>query len=433
MAVMPSAEIRAEFAKDPDVCDMALIYAGAVDRPVWTKDQLKPYVAHTYADGRQSWFFDSFMFVEFTTSKANGASFATKYNNGRAARRADWEKLLHLQMGDESQNACYALNELIGDLKPQLGTPESKHTVVFTMPIAVYQFQNWGELDGKPLDFNNMEDRIAAQKWYIDQLLDLWNEMNYDNLDMIGFYWVDEFISEDNYFTDTVAKAISEYLHEKGLKLYWIPYYFSNPNALKWKSYGFDLCLLQPNYMFKLNGAYPAMAKLYDAIAQAKNYGMGLEVEFEADAIYGDGDAYADNRVRYNRLVDYLDKFDSRGAFDVASVSWYSGTRGLLDMSLSDHPKNVEMMDRMASIVEERHSRMWKVAGVDDVISDSPASKIIAIAGPGEIMIKDDCPDAAVYTVGGVKVASGAGRHNVAPGLYIVSDMCGNTQKLAVK
>lgn len=288
--MLPAVVAKAEFAKDPDVCDMALIYAGAVDRPVWTKTQLEPYVAHTYADGRRSWFFDSFLFIEFTTSKANGASFANKYNNGRAAKKSDWEKLLHWQMGDESHNACYALNELIGELKPALGTPSAKHTVVFTMPIAVTDFSNWGELNGKQLDFKNLDDRIAAQKWYIDRLLDLWDTVNYENLDLIGFYWVDEFIVEETYNTRAVSQAISAYLHEKGLKLYWIPYNFNNPTNKDWALNGVDLCMLQPNYMFKLNGAYPTLTKLHDAITYAKGRGMGLEVEFEADALYGDGD-----------------------------------------------------------------------------------------------------------------------------------------------
>ncbi len=429
--ISSAAEIRAEFAKDPDVCDMALVYSGAKQRPVWNKDQLRHYVTHTFADGHSSWFFDSFLFIEFTTSKnGDGRSFGTKYNNGSAAKKTDWIDLLHLQMGDQSHNSCYALNELISELKPQLGTPVSKHTVVFTMPIAVKDYARWGEIDGRTLDFANINDRIDAQKWYIDQLLELWNEMNFENLDLIGFYWVDEFISEDVYFTDVVSKAISEYLHTLGLKLYWIPYNFSNPGNTNWQKYGMDLCMLQPNYMFKLNtGAYPSKTKLLDAISYAKNRGMSLEVEFEADGLWDDN--IPDNQMRYGRLGDYLDAFTSKGVFDVATVSWYSGTQGLLDMSRSTHPKNIEMIDRIASIVEERHSRMWEVAGVGNVETDVDTS--FATAGNGYISIAQGHLGAAIYSTSGAMIARGSGDHHVAPGIYVVTDGSGNSVKLAVR
>lgn len=36
---------------------MALIYQGGTHRPEWTEDDLRPYVTHTFADGRTDWFF----------------------------------------------------------------------------------------------------------------------------------------------------------------------------------------------------------------------------------------------------------------------------------------------------------------------------------------------------------------------------------------
>lgn len=43
---------------------MALIYQGGNHRPEWTEDELRPYVVHTFADGRMEWFFDSFLFFD---------------------------------------------------------------------------------------------------------------------------------------------------------------------------------------------------------------------------------------------------------------------------------------------------------------------------------------------------------------------------------
>lgn len=74
------------------VSDMALIYQGGNHRPEWTEDELRPYVVHTFADGRMEWFFDSFLFFEFTDSWqiAFGSSYGT-----RNAQKSDWEWLLN--------------------------------------------------------------------------------------------------------------------------------------------------------------------------------------------------------------------------------------------------------------------------------------------------------------------------------------------------
>ena len=50
------------------VSDMALIYQGGNHRPEWTEDELRPYVVHTFAEGRMEWFFDSFLFFELADS-----------------------------------------------------------------------------------------------------------------------------------------------------------------------------------------------------------------------------------------------------------------------------------------------------------------------------------------------------------------------------
>ena len=34
------------FGVDPKISDLALIYAGSPRRPVWTKEELTPYVTH---------------------------------------------------------------------------------------------------------------------------------------------------------------------------------------------------------------------------------------------------------------------------------------------------------------------------------------------------------------------------------------------------
>lgn len=54
----------AAYREDAAVSDMALIYQGGTHRPEWTEDELRPYVAHTFADGHTEMEFDSNVLYE---------------------------------------------------------------------------------------------------------------------------------------------------------------------------------------------------------------------------------------------------------------------------------------------------------------------------------------------------------------------------------
>lgn len=70
--------------------------------------------------------------------------------------------------------------------------------------------------------------------------------------------------------------------------------------------------------------------------------------------------------------------------------------------------------------------------GVESAVVDDAAVKI-ASAAPGEIVIGENFVNASVYAISGRKIAAGAGSHNVASGIYIVTDGAGHVQKLIVK
>lgn len=69
--------------------------------------------------------------------------------------------------------------------------------------------------------------------------------------------------------------------------------------------------------------------------------------------------------------------------------------------------------------------------GVDNVVAGSQVK--MASVSAGAIVIAEEYDDASVYTVSGSRVASGAGRHSLPAGLYIVADRNGHVQKLVVK
>lgn len=162
----------AQFSTATDIDDLALIYIGSQHRPDWNKDLFAPYVYHTYPDGTKSWMFDGFLMIEFVAYNELGqqVSFGESAASVFGAKRKDWERLLHEQLGTYSGNGCRALDNLIDEMIPELGAPGHKHKVVFTLPVAEIKSDIWGEIDGVKLDFTQSADRIKGMKWYADLL-----------------------------------------------------------------------------------------------------------------------------------------------------------------------------------------------------------------------------------------------------------------------
>ena len=172
------------------VSDMALIYQGGTHRPEWTEDDLRPYVTHTFADGRTDWFFDSFLFFEFTDNWQ--IAFGYKYGT-RNARKSDWEWLLNRIF--EKEKSLDALNSCIEHYKTIIGEPSFKHKIVLGVVSPITDQTDWGSLDGETLNFTSRNDQIKAAKWYIDQLMYRFKKAEFKNLELTGFYWVDEDIA----------------------------------------------------------------------------------------------------------------------------------------------------------------------------------------------------------------------------------------------
>lgn len=75
--------------------------------------------------------------------------------------------------------------------------------------------------------------------------------------------------------------------------------------------------------------------------------------------------------------------------------------------------------------------KLTETAGIDDIIVDSEPT--FAYASDGRIVISDSAPLACVYDITGKLIHQGAGSCDCRPGLYIVSDMRGRTQKLLIR
>ena len=150
------------------------------------------------------------------------------------------------------------------------------------------------------------EDSIACLKWQADEAIRRFNEQNYRNISLVGFYWQHENIREGSPDGES-AKAFNAYIHSLGYKSIWCPYYTARElyNA---HDYGFDITCLQPNYMFLQS----LPGRIGSAAEMARIYGLGIEIEIE-------------NLYQSRDSLEYYRKY-LRGGYDygyMGSVSVY--------------------------------------------------------------------------------------------------------------
>ena len=256
------------------------------------------------------------------------------------ARRAEWE--WYLDRIFEPGKSLDALDQAISEKKATLGDPGFRHKIVLTVIVAHKDQKDWGELDGKQLDFSNVEDQKAATYWFIDQLADRFAKAGYKNLDLYGLYWIDE----DMVHTNDFPKQIKSYINDKGLKFVWIPYW-NAPGHERWKELGFDIAYQQPNYFFHDDIPYE---RLDAAIDTALVNNMGMEFECDVRAM-----SQNDPNWQY-RMKDYIDAFEKRGVFENSAIAYYTDNHLFLDMVENPSPENQAIMDRLARFIVDRRS-----------------------------------------------------------------------------
>ena len=325
-----------------DVQDLALIYQGGSHRMDWTVDEFRPYVVHEFTDGTKDWLFDGFLFLEF--KNGSGRHYTVGYEKLNA-RKGEWAWLLDRIF--EEGKSLSALDACITEQIAELGKPGFKHQIVLGLPEAILDQKDWGELDGRTLDFSKEEDQLAATRWYIDELMKRFKAAKYKNLELSGFYWV----AETNNYCGQLTVPISEYIHSLGKLFYWIPYWQSK-GAEDWKALGFDVAYQQPNHFF--NHSIPD-SRLDDACAFAREHGMAMEFEFDEKAT-----ADRENSS-HARMKAYIDHFEKNDVFNSSALAYYCGNRGVLTLHESKNPADHALMDRLARLIQMRRYMKYGV------------------------------------------------------------------------
>jgi uncharacterized protein DUF4855 len=316
--------------------DTVLIYQGGTDRLPWSAEQFGPYVSAATADGREHWLFDGFLLIEYRDNR--GHDYAS--DGHEPARQEDWLWLIERNFADDT--GVPALDRAVASAMRRLGAPERPRQVILTLPEPIPALTRWGTLDGRPVDFSDPRDRVAACRWHIETALAKWGALHPEHLQLAGFYWV----AEDSTLDATILPQVAEIIHAHGLRFFWIPFWRAG-GAGDWFRLGFDAAYQQPNHFF-----HPEVEdrRLDDACGFARSHHMGLEFEFDRRAC-------SSPDLFRPRLTSYLRAFEADGVADGAAMAYYEGGGALLDMFNSSDAKCRADYRAVADWVIARQSR----------------------------------------------------------------------------
>lgn len=155
------------------------------------------------------------------------------------------------------------------------------------------------------------EQLASILYWYIDEVIRGWNQMKPEAIELAGFYWVHETAPLEEL---PLIRSTSNYVHHKGYKLYWAPYYGAE-NAEKWDAIGFDFAWLQPNHYFDHERIdHPGEDMLGQSYSIARETGAGTMLEWNADfRPYKKG--MDDIAKKYAQIIEeYIDRGMQMGA-----------------------------------------------------------------------------------------------------------------------
>lgn len=344
--VMPmSAQPRRAGYPHYPVRDLALLYAGSPRRLKWTPEELRPYICHTFSDGKTKWLFDGFLFLEYHTRDPKlGWIDLIPINTKVPPLKRHYVECMDKWF---APGECLdALDKEIGALKKQIGAPPFKHKIMLTLFVPYGENSGWGKINGREMNFANFDDKVTAVEWMINQLVTRFKAARYENLELIGLYWPYEELRKD---AGELAKAVSLKVKEKNLKFCWIPW-FKAPGSNHWWEFGFDMAYQQPNYF-----VWPKAEKsqLYEACQLARDYNMGLEFEASPWCLADNSDG-KDASDYARRFLEYLEVFKQQGAMTHAPIAYYTQDKLLLQLQENPTKQNRKLSDALARFIVDR-------------------------------------------------------------------------------
>ena len=293
--------------------DQVLLYQNT-DR-FYNAEDLIPYLAYVNADGEiTDTMFDSFLFLFIGDFPVGGG----KAHAG--GTKAGWEWAVEDAFKD-GQNLM-ALEEAGGTVKEALGLPSDyKFKVSLTLYYPSLGVTDFGDVDGdgKTENLNNYDERIKVMQWYIDLIYDTFESKSFENVELVAYYWFHEAIERDDHESVDLLNDIADMVHKKDCTFFWIPYFTAN-GYNDWAGYGFDVAVMQPNYVFELETPY---SNVINCANLTSLYGMGLEMEICSDSLV--------NMNFFKKYMQYVAGGIEYGYMTDCIVMYYQGVTDFRD------------------------------------------------------------------------------------------------------
>lgn len=347
---------------------------------IWNAERFAPHVSWNAPDGSEYWLFDAFLFLE-GYDKIHDKTL-TLSPEGISAGKAEWEHQLDLWLGPEG--SVSQLDKACEAAASRIGNPISKRQVVIGIPDAI-MFEVFGNKQsstvywGDELDFADVQDRIKAYKWYIDEAQARFKSLGSKYLALAGFYITSEDIHlpydvdvNSRYKNwETVIPAVADYCHSAAQGLYWIPYHLA-PGYKYWKQLGFDQAWMQPNWYWDHKG--PEKHPFDKTIEAVKQHGMGMELEFEYSAVAAEmlpgikgPDSFGsptftsdDVPALQDRVRHYMKEYRDAGLPGTGSIALYSGSNAFTQLASSTLPRDRALYDEICRFVLENRGELQR-------------------------------------------------------------------------
>lgn len=313
-------------SKTGGIHNMVLIYAEHdVD---WNFSELLYYVLYLDKDlDAVDYFFDGFLIILIDTPY--GRLYTERVGSKNASIKEDWDWLLHRYFGENQildtleDTVAYANSVLEGTMVGK---------VVLMIPYPDSSVHDFGEINGKKLDFSSDSDRLTAVKWFIDQCIVAWNSANFTNIELVGFYWMRETVTGSDI---SLVVEVNRYIHQKSYLSFWIPYYFAQ-GVSSWRELGFDCVALQPNYFFYFWAHYE---RVHEAAQRAKSLGIGIEMEIDENIIRNPDEyvprykKYLESAIKDGFAYGFMAYYQSFKTYKLLCLSTNQTLRELYDMT----------------------------------------------------------------------------------------------------
>ncbi|HHY19606.1 MAG TPA: DUF4855 domain-containing protein [Firmicutes bacterium] len=317
--------------------NMMLIYTGHYGdgRGNWLFVDALPYVGYLDSDlSVVDSFFDAFLFLGIQAPSGRFFDAVRGGDPSTAGNSEDWLWYLDKLFEDNMQLAAFdrakgRVNEVLGDAQ--------KAQVVIMIPNPLTAQANFGEIDGKMLSFSTenqsvkeaQKQRFTAIDWYVREIEKRWQEKEFENLELLGFYWMSEDIFHAH--DEEIVRLTADYLHEKDYRFYWIPF---NKAPGYDGEYGFDCVFLQPNYMFS---EQVGLSRFWQTYVDAVTYGTNFEIEGESTVLT--------SKKARERYLNYLKAGVTLGYRDSAKA-YYFGSKALVSCALASDAELRDIYDK---------------------------------------------------------------------------------------